>query len=67
MVNDDGKVFVFEVLVEQVAQFRLRPYEVDPHRQSPAREDGPAKLGLGCFIGTYRIQRDVNEHVAQST
>ena len=62
MVDDDGQVFVFEVLVEQVAQLGLGPDQMHTHRQSPAREDGPANLGLGCFIGTYGVQRDVNEH-----
>ena len=62
MVDDDGQVFVFEVLVEQVAQLRLRPDQMDPHGQSAAGEDGPANLRLGSFVGTYGVKRDVGEH-----
>ena len=62
MVDDDGQVFVFKMLVEQVAQLRLRPNQVDPHGQSAAGEDGPANLRLGSFVGTYGVKRDVDEH-----
>ena len=64
MVNNDGQVLVFEMFVEQVAQLGLGPDQVHTHGQSPAREDGPANLGLRCFVGTYGVQRDVNQHGA---
>src|SRR5665213_3586287 len=62
MVNDNGQVFVLQVLVEKIAQLRLRPDEVDPHGQSTAREDRSPNLRLRCFVGTYCIKRNVDEH-----
>jgi hypothetical protein len=50
MVDDDGQVFVFEVLVEQIAQFRLRPNEMHAHRQGTAGEDRPMNLGFRSFV-----------------
>jgi hypothetical protein len=41
MVDDDGQVFVFEVLVEQVAELGLRPDQVDAHGQSCGRRGWP--------------------------
>ena len=66
MVDDDGQVFVVEVFVEQVAQLRLGPDEMDAHGQSAAGEDRPANLRLRSFVGTYGVKRDVDEHGALS-
>src|SRR5438552_3841229 len=52
------------MLVKQVAKFSLGSDQMHTHRQSPAREDRPANLELRCFVGTYGIQRDVNQHGA---
>ena len=57
-----GRSSFFEVLVEQVAQLRLGPDQMDPHRQGAAGEDRPANLRLGSFVGTYGVKRDVGEH-----
>ena len=62
MMNDDGQVFVLEMLVEQVAQLRLRPDEMDTHRQSAAGENRPADLRLRSFVGTEGVERNVDEH-----
>jgi hypothetical protein len=62
MVDDDGQIFVFEMFVQKVAQLRLRPNQVDPHRQSAAGENRPANLRLWSFVGTYGVKRDVDEH-----
>ena len=61
-MNDDRQIFVFEVFVQKIAQLRLRPNKMDPHRQSPAGEDRPPDLRLWCFIGTYGVKRNVDEH-----
>jgi hypothetical protein len=34
------------------------------NRQSPSGEDRSPYLRLWCFIGTYRIKRNVDEHIA---
>ena len=39
VVDDDGQVFVFKKLVEQVAQLRLGPDEMHAHGQRAAGED----------------------------
>jgi len=62
MVDDDGQVFVFEVLVEEIAELRLRPNEVDPHGQSAAGKDSPSNLRLWSFVRTYGVKNDVCEH-----
>jgi hypothetical protein len=36
---------------------------MDPDRQSPAGEDRPPDLRLWSFIGTYGVERNVDEHV----
>jgi hypothetical protein len=64
MVDDDGKIFVFKVLVQKVAQLRLRPNQMDPHWQSLASEDRSPDLRLWCFVGAYGVKRNVDEHVA---
>jgi hypothetical protein len=50
------------MFVQQIAQFRLRPNQVDPHRQTLAGLDGPPNLRLRSFIGTYGVKSDVYEH-----
>src|ERR1700690_2466216 len=55
------------MLVQKIAQLRLRPYQVNPDGQSPAGEDRPPDFRLWCFVGTYGVERDVDEHVAQPT
>ena len=62
MVDHDGQVFVVEVFVQKVAQLRLRPNQMDPHRQSAAGEDRPPNLRLGSFVGTYGVKSNVDEH-----
>jgi hypothetical protein len=62
VVDDDGQVLVFEVLVEQVAQLRLGPDEMHAHGQRAAGEDGSANLRLGSLIGTNGVERDVGKH-----
>ena len=61
-MDDDGQVLVFEVLVEQVAQLRLRPDQVHPDGQRAAGQDCPPDLRLGSFVGTDGVKRDVGEH-----
>ncbi len=63
IVDDDGQVFVVEMLVEQVAQLGLRPHQVDAHGQAAAGEDGPANLRLRSFVGPYGVENDVDEHI----
>ncbi len=62
VVDDDGQVFVVEVLVEQIAQLGLRPNQVDAHGQAAAGENGPANLRLRSFVGPYSVESDVDEH-----
>ena len=62
MVDDDRQVFIFKVFIKQIAQFRLRPDQMNAHRKCPSCEDRSPDLGFGCFIGTYCIKRDVDEH-----
>jgi hypothetical protein len=61
-MNDDRQIFVAEVFVEDVAELRLRPNQVDPHGQSLAGKDSSADLCLGSFVGAYSVKRDVDEH-----
>ena len=49
-MNDDGQLFVLKVLVQQIAQLRLRPNQMDPDRQRLAGENRPANLRLWCFV-----------------
>ena len=63
MVDHDGQIFVFQVFVQKVAQLRLRPNQMDPHRQSAAGENRPANLRLWSFVGTYGVKRNVDEHI----
>ncbi len=62
VVDDDGQVLVFEVLVEQVAEFGFRPDEMNANRQGPAGQDRPPDLGFRRFVGAYGVERDVDEH-----
>ena len=62
MVDDDGQLFVFEVLVELVAQLLLGADQMHAHRQRPAGKDGATDLRLGSLIGTNRVKDDVGEH-----
>jgi hypothetical protein len=62
MVNHDGEIFIFEVLVEQVAELRLGSDQMDAHRQASAGENRPPDLRLWSFVGTYGVERNVNEH-----
>ena len=55
VVDDDGQVFVFKMLVEQVAQLRLRPDEMHAHGQRAAGEDGSPDLRFGSLIGTNGV------------
>jgi hypothetical protein len=65
MVNHDGKVFVFEVFVQQVAQLSLGSNEMDPYGQSTAGEDRSPYLRLGSLVGTYGVKGYVDEHGAR--
>ncbi len=67
IVNHDRQVFVFQLFVQNVAQLRLRSNQMDTHWQSAAGEDRPANLRLRSFVGTYGIERNVNEHALKST
>jgi hypothetical protein len=62
MVNDEGQVFVSQHFIEQIAQFCLRPNQVDTNWQSLAGENRPANLRLGSFVGAYGVKRNINEH-----
>ena len=62
MVDDDGQVFVVEVFIEEVAQLRLGPDEVHAHGEGAAGEDRPANLRFRSFVGTYGVERNVDEH-----
>jgi hypothetical protein len=62
MVDDDGQVFIFKMLIEEVAEFRLRTNQMDPYGKSAASEDGSLDLGLGSLVGTNGVKRDVGEH-----
>ena len=61
VVDDDGQVLVFEVLVEQVAEFRLGADEMDADGEGLAGQDRPPDLGFRSFVGAYGVERDVNE------
>jgi hypothetical protein len=62
MMDDDGQIFIFQMFVQKIAQFRLGSNQMDPHRQSSAGEDSPANLRLWSFVGTYGVERNVNKH-----
>ncbi len=62
MVDHDGQIFVFEVLVQKVAQLGFRPNQMDAHGQASAGEDRPPNLRLWSFVGTYGVKRNINEH-----
>jgi hypothetical protein len=64
VVDDDGQVFVFvfEMLIEQVAELRLGPDQMDSHGESAAGKDGSPDLRLGSLIGTNGVKRDVGKH-----
>jgi len=64
MVDDDGQVFVFQVLVKHVAKLRLRPHQVDTHRETAASQNRPANLRLWSFVGPDCVKNDVDEHVS---
>ena len=63
MMDDDGQVFVFKMLVEKVAQLGLGSDEMDPHRKSAAGENSAADLRLGSIVGTHGVERDVDERI----
>ncbi len=67
VVDDDGQVFFFEVFVEEVAELGFGPNEMHPDRERAAGKNRPPDLGFGCFVGTYCVQRNIDEHGAQST
>jgi hypothetical protein len=62
MMDDDGQVFIFKMLIEQVAELRLGTDQMDPHWKSAASEDSPLDLRLGSLIGANGVKRDVSEH-----
>jgi hypothetical protein len=62
VVDNDGQVFIFKILIEKVAKLRLRTDQMDPHRKSATSEDGSLNLRLGSLIGTNGVKRDVGEH-----
>jgi hypothetical protein len=62
MVDHNWQVFVLKVFVQKIMQLRLRPNQMDPHRQSTTREDRAPYLRLRSFIGTYRVKRNVDQH-----
>ena len=55
MVDDDRQVFVAESFVEQVAQLRLRPHQVDTHGQSRQARIAPRISGFRSFVGAYGV------------
>ena len=64
MVDDDGQLLVFEVLVQQVAKLGGWPYQVHTDRQLAASHDSALDLGLGGLVGTDCVKNDVDEHAA---
>ena len=48
--------------VERRAQNLLRADQVDAHVEMAARENGPANLRFGGFVGTHSIYNDVDRH-----
>src|SRR6266567_8007128 len=63
MLDGDGQVLILEVLVEQVAQLRLRPNEMDPYRKGAAGKDGAPNLRLRGLVAAECVQRYVDQHV----
>ena len=49
-MNHDGQVFVFQMLVELVAQLRFQADQMHSHRQRAAGEDRPANLRLRSLV-----------------
>jgi hypothetical protein len=64
MVDHNRQFFVFEMLVEQVVQLRLRPHQVHTHGQGAAGEDRSLDLRLGSLVRTHGVKRNVVEHQA---
>ena len=64
MVDHDGQLLIFEVLVQQIAKFRGWPDQVHTNGKFAAGHDCALDLGLGSFIGTDGVKNDVNEHAA---
>ncbi len=62
VVDDDGEVFIFKVLIEEVAELGLGTDQMDPHGKSATGEDGSLDLRLGSLVGTNCVKRDVGEH-----
>ena len=60
-MDDDGEVFVFEVLIQEVAELRLGTDQVHTHGQVLARLNRAADLGLGSFVRAEGVQRDIDE------
>ena len=60
-MDDNGQVFIVQVLVEQIAQLRLGPNQVDPHREAARGKNRPANLRFRSFVGTEGVQRDVDD------
>ena len=61
MVDDDRQIFVFEILIQQVAQLRLRTDQMHAHRQSPASLNGAANLRLRSFVRAKSVQRNIHQ------
>ena len=62
IVDNYRQVFIFKLLVEKVAQLRLRSNRMDTHRQSLAGKNRPPNLRLRSFVGTYGVKRNIDEH-----
>jgi hypothetical protein len=52
------------VLVEQVAQLRFGPNQVDANRKGAAGEDSSLDLRLRSFVGPYGVEDDVSQHMS---
>jgi hypothetical protein len=61
MVDDDGQIFVFQILVQQIAQLRLGTDQMHTHRKSPASLNRAANLRLRSFVRAKSVERDIDQ------
>ena len=50
VMDDDRQVFVFEMLVQQIAELAFRPNQMHPHRKRAAGFNGAANLRFRSFV-----------------
>jgi hypothetical protein len=65
--DGDGQIFVFEMLVEQIADFGLRADQVDSNGEHTARKNCPTNLRFGGLVTAECVQRYVDEHGGSSS